>query len=311
MMSRLLSSLIACCWLAGLAFSASNAAADEALFSDVKINSVFADDAKSSTNSETPASAVAKIRSVDHLGRLLRIEGFGFEKVGERTYGATTEIGDWTFPTLVTLSPDSKRVGLILGLVRFDDDKALTSSLMRTLLVANQKIAPYQFSFNEERSRTELAIVLPNEAIDSGRLAREITRLKEIGRDSSKFWYDDSSKSESADEQPIAKSPTTPPATPSPSLSVSQLVGKWAYAKSSTEAFALELSSAGRFKLVHVAAGKVNTSEGTFGLQGDTLVLNVPNASSLSGPIKMTGSDEFRLSLTGVAEPLVFKRSAQ
>lgn len=279
---------------AATTFTTASAVADDGLFSTIDIDSVFSEATESDdedTDKIAVKSTAESIRSVDHLGRLLRIEGFGFEKVGERTYGATTKIDDWTFPTLVTLSPDKNSIGLVLGLVAVDDESKLKSEQMLKLLKANQAVAPYQFSFNSSRSRTELAIVIPNENISSTELSRQLKKLKETGRDSATVWFEDDSTEKTTESTQTTAKPT--PNTTTPAVTPSKLVGRWTFAKSTAEVFAIELTAAGQFNLVHVKDGKTNISKGDFSMRGTDLVLKVPNGITLTGPAAMISADKF------------------
>ena len=284
------------------------AQADDGLFSTISVDSVYS---KSSDSSDAVASSrKGRVRSADHLGRLLRIEGFGFEKVGERTYGAVTKLDDWSFPTLVTLSEDRTRIGLIAGLVRYDENSALKPEQMLDLLSANQSVAPYQFGFNKDRKRTELTLALNNDGVDSSVLAAQIKKLTEAARDSSEVWYR-KSQSEKTIKTAETPSKTTDPGTSektNAAITPSKLVGKWTASRSSTEAFALQMTADGKFTLAFVSGGKTTVSKGTFGLQGDSLVLSVDQGASLTGPASLITNDQFTYSPNGGAK-LTFNRA--
>lgn len=305
--------------LAAIAFLCmlSPATAEDELFSDVEINSVFSSKPATEDDNRSDSIESARVRSVEHLGRLLRIEGFGFERVRSRTYAATTTLKDWSFPTLVTLSENNERIGFILGLVQYEEMAKLSREKMLEMLVANQAIAPYQFSFNVDRKRTELVLVIDNRNVNSGRLSKVITKLKEVARGSLKTWNDDTSNGNMSDDA-VAKNGSSqtpdaknPPQTvvPKPTLvTTAVVVGRWQFAKSATEAFALSLTADEKFTLVQVANGKPITSNGTFSITDGDLTLNVPNGLTLVGPIEMTSADQFQFTPKSASKPLVFDR---
>lgn len=296
----------------------SAATAEDELFSDVEINSVFSTKPASEDANRFDSSKSARVRSVEHLGRLLRIEGFGFERVGSRTYAATTSLKDWSFPTLVTLSENRERIGFILGLVQYEETTNLSREKMLQMLVANQAVAPYQFSFNEDRKRTELVLVIDNRDVNSGRLSKVITELKEVARGSLKTWNDDKSNGNTSGNasNPVVKNGSSqdtknPPQTvaPKPTLvTAAAVVGRWQFAKSATEAFALSLTADQKFTLVQVANGNPITSTGTFSITDGDMTLNVPNGLTLVGPIEMASTDQFRFTPKSSSKPLVFDR---
>lgn len=307
--------------VAGLASVHASAADD--LFSDVQIDSVFSTTTTAKKTEESETTTSKRVRSVDHLGRLLRIEGFGFEKVGERTYGAVIELDDWSFPTLVTITEDNKRLGFIAGLVLFDGDETVSNQQLLDLLSANQSVAPYQFGFNKSRKRTELTLAIQNDDVDSGVLAKQIRDLTEVARDTAEIWKrpakddekssadtevaDSGSQPETSKPQPTAPADKVQPA-PEPVLNTSALVGRWSASRSNSEAFALQLTSDGNFTLAYVTAdGKTSVSKGTFGIQGGSLSLSISGSTSLSGNIEMKSTDQFEFS-PGGGTALLFSR---
>ena len=88
------------------------------------------------------------------------------------------------------------------------------------------------------------------------------------------------------------------------------LVGKWAAARSKTEAFALQINTDGTFALVTVSGGKTSQSTGKYTLVGNKLTLTDTKGTKIAGTATLRSAKEFKFLPTGAKSPLTFKKPA-
>lgn len=296
--------------------------AADGLFSDVPINSVFIKPGTAApTAPPAPSSPPQPGTPVPHpgaapagqgsaLAAAVRAAGFEAKEINERTVQTKVQLDKWQFPILVTATADKEEVVLTLLLSVVKDEKQLPASKLLELLNASREHAPAYFAYSRERKRIELYRTLETSSPAAEQLKNEVNRLAQIAKTTESLW------NLTVQEAPVAQArqPATPPAT-TPSAPVASgsasLVGKWSAARSDKQAFALLLSSEGRYTLVHVKQGKQTKSSGNFALSGEQLTLTGSDGVKLVGKVGIQSQQQFTFAPQGGnAAPLTFKRAS-
>jgi hypothetical protein len=289
----------------GVALVAVSAASaeDNSLFSNVRVDSVFArsrDRTQASPESAAPSPNVSeRITDAGQLSRLLGKAGFDAKEVGSKVVATKAQNGTWSFPVLVTISADESQIGIALLLSKVEDEELVPASKLLALMDANRQYAPSYFAYSSTRKRTELYHLIKNQSVTSSMLRDDIDRLAQIARDTESLWKFDGTSTpmtETRADSPPAAVPTS-------------LIGNWSAVRSEKEAFAIQFSADGKFKLIYVKQGQQSKSTGKFLLSGESLTLLGDDGFRMTGTLNNKSDREFQLSLSKTAI-LTFKKAA-
>ncbi|MEZ6128161.1 MAG: hypothetical protein R3C59_05740 [Planctomycetaceae bacterium] len=292
--------------------SHSTFAADEDLFSEIRTNLVFDHVTPDRTAGAGSIRSARRITDAEALRDLLKVVGFEAKVGGDRSVVTQKQLGKWTFPVLVLLSDDETTVNIVLGLSTIKDvSKELTSETLLKFMTASQNHAPAIFSYHSRRQRTELSVVVKNQDLTGQSLRDEINRLAVIARDNEVMWDNSQAadKAKPTAPAPAAPAPTTTPTQTTPTQTDSEkLTGRWSAARSDKEAFAVEFTAGGTFKLVYINDGQQTRSSGTFRVAEELLTLTGTDGLKLQGKLTVRSDSEFRFQPKDATE-LVFARA--
>ena len=267
-----------------VSISASISAQEQDLFSTVRSGDVF------SSVTENTAETSGRIRSADQIRDLLNRTGFQSEVTGSREVGLKKSLDPFTFPVLVSLSPDESSITIAMGLRSMPDTKELDKQTLLQMMQLSRKHAPIGMGWNQERSRTEIYTVLKNDRLTGEQLRESINRMAVIAVENRSLWFKEPPKST---EQQIPQS-------------TAALIGKWAASRSNTEAFAIEFSTGNRFVLVYVNGTSQTRSAGTWSKTNGQLTLS-GNDFELKGRFELNSATGFRFAPAN-GSPLSFEK---
>lgn len=218
-------------------------AQEQDLFSSVRSGDVFA------TEVEKSEVKTGRITTSADLVNRLNSTGFRSSAVGSRQVRLQKSLDPFTFPVLVTLSPDESSVTIVMGLRTVEKPEELDSATLLQMMEVSQKHAPFGMAWNRERTRLESWVVLQNDRLTGERLRDAINRMAVIASKNQSLWMRDQDPTES-------------------------LVGKWVATRSRSEAFAIEFQPDSRFTLVYVNGESQTRSEGRWVVADNQLTLN-------------------------------------
>lgn len=291
-----------CTVLALAATSAVKLDAADGLFSDVPINSVFlkpgSTPAPAVPPQQTPPGPPANSQPAEgSLASALRGAGFDPVQVSDDVLQTKVKADKWSFPLIITRDQEKQETVLVLLLSNVKDEKQLSADKLLEILDANREHSPAHFAYSSKRKRIELYRTLSATAPTAEQLKAEIERLADVAKSTEGLW-----------NLASAAAPQAPTASAAPT---SSLTGKWSAARSAKEAFALQLTSDGRFALVHLRNGKRTKSTGTYSLSGDQLVLSGSDGMKLTGKVSEQSSQQFVFTPQGgKAAAISFKRAS-
>jgi uncharacterized protein (TIGR03066 family) len=221
---------------------------------------------------------------------------------------------------VISLDADREKVRLEMQLTDLQGQSAPASERLMGLLAANRDFQPMFFTFSDKRKRIELVSSLPNGQVSES-LRDELNKMAAIAESTTSLW--ESTTTTTAPAAPATSTPSTQPTfnnlaanrpAQSPATagsSSSNLVGKWAAARSQSEAFAMQLNSDGSFVLVFVKDGKQSKSNGKFTVGGNQLTLTTSDGGKFAGQIGNLNGKSFEFTPTsGKASKLTFQRAS-
>lgn len=270
---------------------------EDDLFSDVKTKSVFED---ASTKPDAASSTGIRVTSPEELRDLLKGAGFETKVASSQAVTLEKKLDPWTFPILMVISDDEKRISIMLGLSTVKDvTKELPATTLLAMMTASQENAPLLFSYHAKRERTELSQVIDNKNVTGLTLRDAVNQMALTAKGASDVWSSNEAASPKTE-------PTTPDTPKNPNSST--LTGKWSAAKSATEAFAVELSATGTFNLVYINNGKQVKSSGQFTTDNGLLSLVGADGVKLEGKLTIKSAQEFTFEPNN-STPMVFTRA--
>lgn len=259
--------------------------------------------------------------ALPQIADLLGTAGFEPQKDGEYIVVARVAFDKWKFPVAITLSGDGERVHMSMMLARYDQ-KMPTADKMLALLASNRTHAPAFFSYSDDRKQMELLSSVPNDRPTLEAIKAELERMGTIAGKTITLWEPNlppgavtngqvPNNTQAPNNGQIANNSTVAPTNPQPSGQTGPvLTGKWAAARSQTEAFALLLNQDSTFTLVYVNNGKQSRSTGRFTLDNNQLSLNADTGARIAGNFSMTTENTFELIPgTNPASKLTFNRA--
>lgn len=298
------------------------AMAQDGLFSDISINSVFSKPGAGQMLpggqpigppiSQPPPSA-PPTTGASALAAAMKEAGFEPKQLSEQVVQTKVQLDRWSFPVLVTSDPKKQEVIVVLLLSVVKDEKQLPASKLLELLDASREHSPAYFAYSSKRKRIELYRTLDDVSPSSETLKTEINRLAQIAKGTETLWNLVTTTVQKPVTPPAANAAPGPatqaPVTQTPSMS---LAGKWSAARSEKEAFALLLTAAGKYTLVHVRQGKQTKSTGTYSLAGGRLTLAGSDGTKIAGTVSAPTQQQFVFTpqaSNAKAAPLTFKRA--
>ncbi len=283
-----------------LALGATSFAQDDELFSNIRQSSVFDATQDGTSGSGTNPSSSKRITSSEEVRDMLKAAGFESKVASSRTATTKKELAPWTFPIMVILAEDETALTIVMGLSTIKDvAKELPAKTLLELMEASQKNAPHLFAYHSTRERTELSLVVRNQNLTGQQLRDEINRMAVLAKSTDKIW--------ALESETQAKTDT--PASPEKQPKTTSFVGKWSAARSTTEAFAVEFTSDGRFNLVHIKDGKQTKSTGTFTAGNGSLSLVGNDGVKLEGKLKIDSTTQFSFQIQN-SPALTFKKAS-
>ncbi|HAD62112.1 MAG TPA: hypothetical protein DCG12_22975 [Planctomycetaceae bacterium] len=267
-----------------VSISTSISAQEQDLFSTVRSGDVFA------TAPQNRVAAPGRITSANQIRERLNRTGFQSEVTGSREVELKKSLDPFTFPILISLSPDESSISIVMGLRSMPDTEKLDKQTLLRMMQLSQKHAPIGMGWNHERSRTEFYTVLRNVNLTGERLRETINRMAVIAVENQPLWFKESPK-------------TTQQQLP---ISAEKLIGKWAASRSNTEAFAIEFSAGNRFVLVYANGTSQTRSEGTWSITNGQLALN-GTGFELRGWFEFNSGTSFRFA-PPTGSPLSFEQ---
>lgn len=270
--------------------SFSTAVAEEDLFSDIAIEAVFSDSNKESATATTPAngSKVARIAGVGPLENLLKRGGLTTKRGDGKTLTTTVSHVGLSFPVTLRVAVDRNLIEISLPMKTLTEGKTLTSTRLLELIATDTELPGASFRYGTEDKTMQLRYTVSNRGLTPGRLVSVLRSMVELV------------------ERRQATQPTTA-STASGNSGSTLPVGSWLAKIGTNEAFAVQFSQEGAFKLVHVKAGKSTTSSGTATLSGNQLSLKPKTGGTLSGTLQNQTAEGFELVLG--SQTMKFKKA--
>lgn len=274
--------------------------AEEGLFSEVAMESVFAQPAASapSVASKGTIQKLDRITSVSSLIEALKsVELEPREEKGRAKIDV--EHAGWKFPVSLAVEVDQDRIVCEMSLAVIDDSAAGTETLLDLLSLGNSIDGAF-FAYDRDKKLIQLRSSFTNRSITASQLKADLLKLAGFAEKHSDVWSKLKTKSKSKTKAKTGSSDTTNPSNPSPSKSAPQklsLVGRWTASLSSGESFAIQMTSDSKFQLVHLRSGKSTISKGTATRSADRLTLTGDDAVTLNCRVEQTLADKFRLTI--------------
>lgn len=297
--------------------TATAAAADNDLFSQIRSTAVFhsttdADDANDNTDNtdNTPAAEPPAnqptVADPPAWQRLLTEAGCQSAAVQNAAATASIVAGKWSFPLQLSLAEDNQRLELVLGLATVSQSTAFPAERLLQLLEENARHAPRQFVYHAVRQRLELQVTLHSRELTSQDLRDQIDGLTRLALQTEARWNLSVQTAAAAGGTAIPGSTPAGSSTPgggstptsvttaTATIRLTDLTGRWSARRSDTEAFALQISTDGTFRLVHVRQGRTAQSTGRCAVAAERLTLTGADGSQLAGSLRLTSASEFQ-----------------
>ena len=267
---------------------------DTDLFTEFRPKAVFEDSRNTSPDS---GQSTLRITSAEQLRDVMKTGGFEAEVSDVREVSTQKTLDPWTFPVTAVLSEDESVVTVRMGLTVIKDiTSELPADRLLQMMEFSRNNAGILMTYNADAKRTEISVTLPNRNLTGSQLRDQINRTAILARNSANIWRNSDS------------SPETGSAVRQQQTGMQDLTGTWTAAKSDKEAFAVEFTADGKFRLVYVADGRQTKSAGTFTATEESLELTGADGFRLQGKLKKTSDTEFRFELQNAAV-LVFTKA--
>lgn len=241
--------------------------ADDALFSEIAMESVFA--MSTSANAATTDGSTSLSRITGPSSLFLALKSAGFEpKLNKQSVSINVESAGWKLPVTMVVDVEQDRVVCRMSLIRFENDATASGQSLLALLTASNKITDASFVFDSDEKMVQLRTAFSNRDLTVKVLKSRLLSLADIAIFHADTWMQLKSTS-TLTPSAVAESDSAVVATDSVSI-----VGKWAVTLPSNASIAIELNKDGSFKMVHVAGKQSAISSGTLLRQADLLTLS-------------------------------------
>ncbi len=254
---------VACHFLTGAA------KADDALFSEIAMESVFATTAAASSKVATQDGSTSFDRITGPNSLTIALRSAGFEpKPGKESVSINVESVGWKLPVAMVVDVEQDRVVCRMSLVRIEKDATVNGETLLALMTASNQIDDASFVFDSEEKMVYLRTAFANRDVTAKVLKSRLLSLADTA-----IVYADTWIKLKAASTPTSSKVSVNDSTLAASNSVS-IVGKWAATLPSKASIAIELNSDGTFKMAHVAGKQSAISSGTLLRKADQLTLS-------------------------------------
>ena len=257
------------------------------LFSDVAIESVF--DSKAADDTTTAKASderSLRITGADQLVNLLKKA----KRVDSKTASTQVTYAGWSFPVTLQIKVDRDQIEIALALATASKDAKWKAERLLSLLTAVENQPGVYFSYDKTSQQLQLRQVISNRGVTASRLEKTLQAMAQVAAGRKKSWSIEASDSSGKNAQP-------------------PLVGSWIAKLGEKEAFALRLTTDGKFSLALVKAGKTSTSTGKVERSGDQMSLVGTDGTTIRGTVSGRTADGFELQLAS-GKKLTFKKPA-
>ncbi|NND96074.1 MAG: hypothetical protein HKN47_01955 [Pirellulaceae bacterium] len=302
--------------------------ADDDLFSEIAMESVFQKTVISTEKSVDDGNSElvpTRITGTASLIKTLQAAGFQPKKAGQQV-SFEMRHASWNFPYYLSVSVETDELIIELPVVQVADPSQLDASKLLSLLSAGDSREHLLFAYNAKLGNIRIRHTASNRSVTPSKMKTIVQEMALFAETHSDAWSTivvkgaetpksgktpsktlASVQSTSANKASAALSNPTKPATKK------TLVGTWSASVGNGEAFAIQIGSDRRFQLVHVKAGKSQTSVGTASVAGGQLTLQGDEKVTIVGPYRQSTNDAFDLDIKNasgkVALTLKFKRA--
>lgn len=269
--------------------------ADDGLFSEVAMESVFAKPAlkTESVATKEPTDQYARVTSASSLAEVLKT--LGFEPVISKGHVKISLPHEgWKFPVSFAVQVDQDRIDCQMSLIVIGDGGTATGTLLDLLAVGDSAAGAF-FAYDRDRKLIQLRTSFSNRSVTANQLKADLSKLAVFAEKHSGTWTKLRSKTTT-----LASSSTSRPAntsrakTSTPQLS---LLGRWSASVSANESFAIAMTRDSKFQLVHLKSGKPTISKGKATRSGNRLTLAGEGGITLNCQVQQITADKFRLTI--------------
>lgn len=244
------------------------------LFSDVLIDSVYqSTETGTTTSPSTQFQTTRRINDANRLAGLLTDIGMTSNILSTSQVTTLVTRDEWSIPCLLML--DDNKLTTAMKLTNISDTTKITEKQLLAMMQASLNSGSGMLVVNQSVQQIQLRSNLRLQGLNSSILKAKLSEMTDLAMATTSLW-DLGEKTSDADSQSVSL------------LSMKTLTGTWIATPADDEAFALNLTESGTFRLVFVQGKKNLKSSGKFTFTGDQL--------------KLTGDDETTISGTVIAE---------
>jgi hypothetical protein len=295
--------------------------AEEGLFSEVAMESVFEKNAPITTTSVASLNDGEKLERITGTSSLmlaLKVAGFAPNEVGERV-NFQVEHSSWKLPVSMIVELEQDQIACEISLIEIPESGTVDADGLLKLLAKNDAVAGYFFAYDPKSKLLQLRSSFSNRGLSAKQLKTNVVKIATFADSHSELWSKLKSKpaTKVADSKTPSTSTTTAnkpvTSTPSTNIQLSSLVGLWGATIKSGETIAIQISADGAFKLATVKSGKSSLSKGKATLAGNKLTLVGDDKITLNCSVSQVTATQFQLSINddkGIAKlTVLFKKS--
>lgn len=247
--------------------------ADDALFSEIAMESVFAKSPAASTQVAIPSGSdnIERITGPQTLTEALKLAGLQ-PKRSKQAVSITVNRSGWKLPTTMTVDVQNDRISCQMSLVTLDRTSKVDSEQLLALMSVARQTGNASFVFDSSKRMLQLRKTFGNRDLTTASLKSEIASLADTAIAHSEKWKKLSPKTNlKSSTQTTAVSTGNTTVRPTGSVSIT---GKWAASLPSDGSIAIELRGDGTFSMVHVAGNQAAVSTGTLLRKSTRLTLS-------------------------------------
>jgi hypothetical protein len=279
--------------------------AEDGLFSEVAMESVFEKNASITTTSVASLSDGEKLERITGTSSLmlaLKFVGFTPKEVGDRVT-FHVDHASWKLPVSMAVELEQDQIVCDMSLIEIAEAGTVDSDGLLKLLEKNDVVGGYFFAYDTKTKLLQLRSSFSNRGLSAKQLKANILRIATFADKHSELWSNLKSKptAKAVDPKTPAKPTTTltkPSATtPGSTVQLSSLVGLWGATIKSGETIAIQMSADGAFKLATVKSGKSSLSKGKATLAGNKLTLVGDDKVTLNCSVSQVTATQFQLAI--------------
>ncbi|WP_146513984.1 hypothetical protein [Rubripirellula amarantea] len=276
--------LFACQALAG------TVKADDALFSEIAMESVFSQSTPTSADVATPngSTSLDRITGPTSLTNALKSAGFN-PQPNKEAVSMKVERAGWKLPVSMTVDVEQDRITCKMSLVKIEKDMANSSKTLLALMSASNQTANASFVLDSSDMMLQLRTTFTNRDITTKFLKSEMASLADTAIAHSDTWR----KLKSSSTLTSTSSATS--STSSGSSDYAPFVGKWSASLPSSVSIAIEFKADKTFKMVHLVGSKAAVSSGTMIRNASQLTLSEPGKADVQFQIESVTATSMKL----------------